>query len=200
MHVDLLLKLGRCSSLHFFIVAAVHGWMLMPSRRAAPHARPRPPRSRLRITERCTRHPGALGGHAVGASGAHAGPAAHQVPARRVALEQETAGTTVVVGRPHQIHRGGRRQGERGAGGGGTKTPFLSLLPPLRGGDPRPLRRRVPTPASGCLTQAHGRPRPSHPPPLAGPGQGRSDPREGRGYRPGRAHALSDLTATCRAT
>lgn len=47
-------------------------------------------------------------------------------------------------------------------------------------------------------TQARGRPRPL---PLARrAGRGRGDPRKGRGRRPRRAHALSPLTATCRAT
>lgn len=75
--------------------------------------------------------------------------------------------------------------------GGKARTPppssFSVCAPSLARPAPAP-RRRTPGPSNP-------------PPPLhAGPGRGRGDPRKGRGCRPRRAHALSHLTATCRAT
>lgn len=165
--------------------------------------------------------------HAVGvASGAHANPLLLRfLPAAWLSKQDETAGTAGVVVRAHHdtaavgAHREHvlrrRTQGRRHVTAQGREPRPCYFPPPgvrwpghLARGSPHQdpcARNAPPRPPPGAAPPPRPRPTqaragPAPPPLLPGPRRGRSDPRKGRGLRPPRTHALSGLTATCRAT
>lgn len=178
--------------------AVALGWRAAAAQHAPCPARSRHARRRRRRGDqarpRGTRRSSGAGGRGRGegvVARSHPRPAAAGAPRDPVGGDQARRHVPAAA-----WERGAPASRPRPSGSLGLRTPRRG--PPER--DPhRPPPRPTPGAPSGPSRPHAGAPGPSHPPPR-GAREGAGRPSEGAWPPPRRAHALSPLTATCRAT